>query len=336
MTATELLCALSDLIGPSGWEGPVRDALRHWLAPEAAAEDALGSLLLRRQGPAGARRVLVLVPMDEPGVVLTHLDEHGRGSVAALGPVQPAAAAGRLVRFACGAVAALVPAGEGGRAERPAEGFDGMRLDFGVSDRGAAERLVRLGEAAAFDVPARPLPGGPVCGKALSSRAACAAAVLAWRAGAQAGWDVTLCFLAQSALGHRGVGAAVARCPADLILSLGAVAAAAGGDAAAAGVRLGEGPALLLSDRGIIASAPAVDALTAAAAAAGVSLQVAVNDPGTAAAGPALTAAAGVPAGALGIPVRHLYGTAEVCDPGDVEATAVVLARLLAGAERAG
>jgi len=329
--AAELLCALSDLIGPSGHEGPVRARLREWAAPfaDAVREDALGSLFLQRRGAPGARRLLLLVPMDEPGLVVTHIDERGRAAVAPLGPLSPAVAAGRRVRFGSGVAAAV--GARRSEEDRSPGGFDKLHLDLGLRSRDEAEGVVRVGDAAALDVRAEILPGGPVCGKALGSRAACAAALLALRGAAAGGAEATVAFLAQSAVGHRGVRPAVARVPADLIVSVGAVATSDAQKDAGADVRLGAGPVVVVQDRGLIASAPAVDALAAAAAAAGVPLQVAVGDPGSAAAGPALMAAAGAPAGALGIPVRHLHTAAEVCHPADVEAAAALLMQLLAG-----
>lgn len=106
----DLIRELSDLTGPSGQEGPIRSRLRELVAPDAEQlhEDALGSLFVHLRGERGreGRRLLILVPMDEAAVVVTHVDEHGRAAVAALGTLLPAAVAGCRVRFASGAVAA--------------------------------------------------------------------------------------------------------------------------------------------------------------------------------------------------------------------------------------
>lgn len=369
----DLLCTLGELSGPSGQEGAVRSFLRarcaEWGLP-SPHEDALGSLYVSLGAPgapgapagtraetrvgreaggplgegdggaaapgagagpaAGAVRLLLLVPMDEPGVVVTHLDARGRAWVAALGALPASAWLGRPVRLASGqrAVVARRSGGEGPPA------FDELYLDFGFRRRSEAQGCICVGEAAVADVPTRPLAGGVVCGRALGTRAACAAALLAL--GRAAGCTapaaaVTVAFLAQSEVGQRGVRPAVARHPAQLIVSLGAAAAGEAPGAQGARVRLGGGPVLVVQDRGLIASAPALDALGGAAACAGVRLQVAVADPGTTAAGPALVAAAGVPAGALGVPLRYRHSGAELCDPRDVDGAAAVVARLLRG-----
>lgn len=329
--AADLLVALSGLIGPAGHEQVVRDRLRELVAAPGVEwqQDALGSLYWRYEA-GGGRRLLLLVPMDEPGVVLTHLDRQGRGALAPLGSISAADLVGRRVRFPSGALAA-VGVRRGWDEEKPATGFDRLVLDFGLPSREAVEAVARTGEAAVWDAGAAHLPGGQVCGRAVGARAGCAAAVLGLRAGCAA--NAVVAFLAQSAVGHRGVRPAVARAAADLIVSVEAVSAVEPGadpdKEGRAEVRLGAGPALVVQDRGLIASAPAMDALARAADAAGVQLQVAVADPGQVAAGPALTAGAGAPAAALGIPVRYRHTAAEVCAPADVEAAAAVLAALL-------
>lgn len=333
------ITVLSDLAGPPGGESAVRAEVRTALSPYARdmREDAVGNLLVHLAGGSGPR-LLVLVPMDEPALALTHVDSRGRGAIAPLGPLSPATVLGQRVVLPSGAraVVARRPASGDDEDEESRDkpfGFDRLHLDFGVDSRAEVARFAAVGDPAVPDVRATELAGGVLCGKALSTRAACAAALLACGiAGADLRGEVTLAFVAQSALGHRGVRPVVTRCAADLIVSLGAASASEGGKVAGADVRLRGGPALILSDRGLLASPAAVEALQQAAARCGVELQPAVADPGTAAAGPALTSGAGVPAGALAFPARHRHTAAEICHPDDVEGMARVLTALLTGA----
>lgn len=323
------IAALSDLVGPPGREAPVRAQLRAWLPAGAEArEDALGSLLVRFSPRRPSRRVLVLLALDEPAAAVTHLDAHGRAALAPLGAL-PAALAGRRVVLPSGVRAAVGVRGADPDADGPLD-FDRLYLDFGLRRRVEAARVCAVGDAVVPDVRAELLPGGALCGKALGSRAACAAALRACAGGVRdLRADVTLAFVAQAAVGPRGVPAVVAQCPADLILSVGPAAAAEGRRPRGGEVRLGGGAALIVADQGLLASAPALDALGQAAARAGLELQAAVADPGSAAAGAALIAAAGVPAGALAIPLRHPGTACEVCSPEDVAAVAAVLGALL-------
>ncbi len=323
---------LSDLFGPPGREGAVRAYLRAALAgaPCEVEEDPVGNLYATRAGAAEGPRVMILAPMDEPGLVVTHLDDHGRAAVAALGPLTAVAAAGARVVLPSGAVAA-VGLRRAAEDEERLPTFERLYLDFGVRSRQEAATLAAVGDPAVPDVRAAVLPGGQVCGKALGTRAACAAGLMLLTETAAvpaAAATVTVAFVAQSEVGHRGVRPAVRRMPADLLISIGPAAATDTPKARGSEVRLGGGPVLMVSDRGLLASASAVDALTAAAERAGLALQVAVADPGTASAGPALIAAAGAPAGGIAFPLRHRHTSAEICDPADVAASAQVLAAL--------
>lgn len=342
--------ALSDLHGPSGHEAPVAAYLRQSLAEAAwtLQSDPIGNLYASRAS-AGMRRLLVLVPMDEPGLVVTHIDDQGRAAVAPLGPLTAATLAGTRVVLASGALGVVGVRPSPEEQDKP-PAFDRLYLDLGAGGGAQAQALVAIGGPAVPDVRCGALAGGLLCGKALGNRAACAAALQALigadsspegqpvGAGARpasppssAFGEVTVAFLAQSEVGHRGVRPAVQRVRADLVISIGPASETDARTVRASDVRLGGGPVLVVSDRGLVASAPALDALAAAAARAKVTLQTAAADPGRAAAGPALMAATGAPAGALGLAVRHRHTGAEVCDPEDVAAVVRVLGALISG-----
>ncbi len=323
---TRWICELSDAFGPSGHEAQVRAHLETLLQGAVATVrvDALGNLIARRPGPG--RRLLMLVPMDEAGAALTHVDAAGRGWLAGLGPLDPASLVGGRMRLASGQVAVV---GVRPRRAADANGIPWARLylDFGGAAAGAA---IGVGDAAVPDVAARVLPGGAACGRAMASRAACAAAVTALHAtrGDTAGVDLTVAFVVQGELGQRGVRPVVVGCPADWIVAVGGVAATDTPGARGADVRLGGGACLVVQDDGLVAPPPALDALTAAAQRAGRSLQAAVGDGGTSAAGPALQAAGGAAAGALALPVRYRHTPVEVVEPADAAALVDVLVAL--------
>jgi putative aminopeptidase FrvX len=316
----------SDLPGPSGREGPVLEALEPVLAELGLAvrRDRVGDLLATRPGPP--RRLLVLAPVDEVGAAVTHVDDAGRAWLHVLGDLAPARLVGQRLRFADGLVGAV--------AERPGDdapaGGERLYLDLGRASREAAAGRLRVGDAGVPDVACACLPGGALCGKALGSRGAAAAAVRALALAGRDGlaWTVTVAFLAQTEVGFRTVPAVVREAPADLVVALGPAQATDTPKARGPEVAVGEGPVLVVADRGLLASPAAVDAVAEAAEAVGVRLQVAAGDPGTSAAGPALAAGAGAPAATLGFPLRYRHTAAEVVAGDDLEACARVLAAL--------
>ncbi len=325
---------LSAIAGPPGREGPVRRGLEALLPPAWRADppDAAGDLAVRLSPRPGAPRLLLLVPMDEPALVVTGLDRRGRAHAAALGRWPAAAWRGGRVRLPSGARAA-VAGGRGPFVGRSRPGGASVRLDFGFRNRAEAAGAVAEGDAAVPDLEAVVLPGGAVCGKALASRAACAAAleVCAGAVGPDLAWDATVAFVGQSELGSPGAAALCRAHPADLVLAVGAVSAAPGAPRGGQ-VALGAGPALLVSDRGLLSASGALAALEGAAARAGVPLQRAVADPGASPAGPARTAGPGVDAAAIGFGLRYPHAPVQVCSPDDVAGAVRVLGALLRAA----
>src|ERR671931_1553424 len=78
MSAPELLRRLLTTPGPSGYEAAAAAVWRE--AASAFAEvttDALGSSVARVRGTRGGPLLAVIGHIDEIGLVVTHVDEHG-------------------------------------------------------------------------------------------------------------------------------------------------------------------------------------------------------------------------------------------------------------------
>ena len=84
-------------------------------------------------------------------------------------------------------------------------------------------------------------------------------------------------------------------------------------------VKLGEGPAVKVQDRGMIAHPKVRRLLTERAEAAGIPYQLEVLERGTTDAAAMQLARSGVPAGCLSIPCRYIHSPSEMVDERDVE-----------------
>ena len=75
----QLLEALTNAPGPSGFEGPVRDIVTGGLNELGAeiSHDGLGSLIGRFDGPPGSPRVMVTAHMDEVGLLVQYIRPDG-------------------------------------------------------------------------------------------------------------------------------------------------------------------------------------------------------------------------------------------------------------------
>ena len=97
-------------------------------------------------------------------------------------------------------------------------------------------------------------------------------------------------------------------------------------------VKLGQGPAVKVQDRGMIAHPAVRDLLVQRAKEAEIPYQLEVLEFGTTNAAAMQLVRAGVPAGCLSIPCRHVHTPSEMVDEGDVENSVRLLLEVLRAA----
>jgi putative aminopeptidase FrvX len=97
-------------------------------------------------------------------------------------------------------------------------------------------------------------------------------------------------------------------------------------------VKLGQGPAVKVQDRGMIAHPAVRDLLVQRAKEAAIPYQLEVLEFGTTNAAAMQLVRAGVPAGCLSIPCRHVHTPSEMVDEGDVENSVRLLLEVLRAA----
>jgi putative aminopeptidase FrvX len=74
----ELLKALTEAHGVPGYESEVRNLIRGYLAPVGTiAQDKMGSLTCRLDGPPDGPKVLLAGHMDEIGFMVRHITKEG-------------------------------------------------------------------------------------------------------------------------------------------------------------------------------------------------------------------------------------------------------------------
>ena len=101
-----LIQKLVETPGPSGYESQVREVVRAETEPFAddIRVDNLGNLIVRKgeKKPDG-QRIMLAAHLDEIGVIVTHLDDHGFARFLPVGAVRPGACLGSRLRFLNGA-----------------------------------------------------------------------------------------------------------------------------------------------------------------------------------------------------------------------------------------
>ena len=331
------LKTLCELDGPSGYEAPIRDAVRAAWEPYADSfEDGrLGDLIAykRGSGPEPRRKIFLCAHMDEIGLIVKSIDR-GFLRVTTLGGIDARTLPGKAVRVhgrrVLPGVVALPSLDE--RTD-PAlyPVFNQLWIDLGLPEE-EVRALVRPGDMIALDVPLVELAGGRVAAKALDDRSCIAVltGVLEALQGRAHTWDVIAVASTQEEVGVGGAALAAYQTAPDLAIALdvtfglqAGVTAQMGGHALAGAVPVSLGanfhPALY-------------DALLEAAARVEIAT---VPDPlpmhsGTDA-WPIQIAHGGIPTALVNLPIRNMHTSVETVDLLDIRRLVRLLAEFISG-----
>jgi endoglucanase len=177
MAAPELLRRLLTAPGPSGYETAAAAVWRE--AASAFAEvssDPLGSSVARVAGTREGPLLVVLGHIDEIGLMVTHVDEHGFLFVRGVGGLRPEVLLGQRVELLTrdGPLPGVIgrkwrkPAKQDQKEEQLA--LDDLHIDIGARDRKEALGLVRLGDVAVIAGEPLELSNGRLASRALDNR----------------------------------------------------------------------------------------------------------------------------------------------------------------------
>jgi endoglucanase len=329
-----LLQKLVETPGPPGYETEIRRLVRSEVEPYAQEirVDGLGNLIVRKGqlGPGG-RRILALAHMDEPGLIVSHVNRSGLARFMPLGDLQPAVCAGQRVRFLNGAHGVVgYPAADN---NKKAPGIEELFVDLGGS--ASAGSPVRTGDVAVFAGPFKEL-GPCVAGKALDNRVGVAILIECLRRLPETSpHEVFFAFTTQEQPGLRGAGAAAFGVQADILLAVDVCDAGdtPGGSADRGGAEicLGCGPVIRVRDQYMLSHPGVVNWAAGVAEASGIPYQKEIAPSPGSGASVAQAAGEGAAAGVLATACRYRGSPAEVVNWSDVEHLANLLARMLTG-----
>ncbi len=324
----ETLKTLLAAYGPSGSEHAVAEALRVLLAGhvDSLRTDVMGNLIAEKYGADdNAKRIMVTAHMDHIGLVVTSIEKEGFLRVTNVGGVSLDMAKARHVVFEGGVegVAYCQP------VEKGTPGLQHLFIDIGAADDKEAAAMVQVGDVAVYAPDIFSLGRHRVASPAMDDRCACALlAELLLYAENQKNTIVAV-FTSQEEVGLRGASVAAFSLNPDLGLALDVTAWGDTPETKQPAVRLGEGPAVKIMDRSMIASPLVRDALFDAADLAGVPVQREVLAFGGTDGGAIQHARAGIPTGTLSIPCRYVHSACEVIDMRDMEGALKLLLRFV-------
>lgn len=323
-----LIKKLVEAYGPSGSEDQLRALVRQEIRglPDDLRVDPLGNLIaVIKPGGKGGQKVLLSAHMDEIGLIVSHVDDHGFARFQPLGGVSPLTCVGARVRFANGALGVIhVEARREDTSKLP--GWPDLFVDLGAASRETCP--VGVGDAAGFERGMLEL-GDRLVAKSLDNRISVAILIETMRRLKRSPHEVAFVFSVQEEVGLRGAGPAAYGLGADLGLAVDVTATGDMPNARRMAVALGGGPAIKVRDGRMLADPRVKDLLVQRGQEAGLTTQLEILEGGTTDAAAIQVAGAGVPAGAISIPCRYVHSPSEMVDYRDVQGAVTLLLGVL-------
>jgi len=318
----ELVMKLAELAAPSGTESGIQTSLLDLVrgVADEVVVDKLGNGIARKNGKGP--HVMLAAHADEVGVMVIHIEDDGFLRIISIGDIKAHTLIGRHVQFTNGTVGVV---GVETKVKLQDVSFDHLYVDIAANTRDEARQKVRIGSSAIVVESVVALDDNRLVGRALDNRVGCAIAIESFRQAAAAGFNVSLVFTAQQAVGARGAKTATYRLQPDLAIIIDAAPAGDMPAAARMELKLGAGPAIKIMDGTAIVPLTVKDALIESAAKAGVTVQYEVWPGGFTDAGAVHLSVDGIPVGGVSYPARYVGGPSTMVDLRDADGAVKVI-----------
>jgi endoglucanase len=325
----KLLQTLTETFGPSGYEDEVRKLVRREvesLADEVSV-DTLGNLIARKR-PTKARRdtkkIMIAAHMDEIGVIVSHVDEHGFVRFSPIGGVFRRYVLGGRVRFLNGTQGIIGFDRLDNVNELPT--LDKVYIDVGATS--PQDCPVKIGDMAAFDRQYSDL-GHRLVAKSMDNRVGVLVAIETLRALKSTPYDLYFVFTTQEEVGVRGATTSAYGVDPDIGIALDVTPSGDTPNALRMEMTLGKGPCIKIQDASMIADTRVVQWMIRVAEKNKIPYQREVLLLGGTDARAIQLTRAGVPAGCISIPVRYVHSPSEMVDYSDVQNAVKLLTAVL-------
>ena len=340
----QLLAALTNAPGPSGFEGPVRDIVTIGLNELGAeiSHDGLGSVIGRFDGPPGSPRVMVTAHMDEVGLLVQYIRPDGFIKFKTLGGWLDQALIdqrwvintrdGRVHGVSGIRTIHVTPGSE----RNQVWGRDTISIDVGATSQADVERLgIRPGDPIAPWSPFTVLANDRYAAKAWDDRVGLGVMLEAMKRiqqrGVQLPSTIYLVATVQEEIGLRGAATSVPLVNPDLGISIEAGVSAdyPGARPEQAQERLGGGPGIFLLDSSMLPNTKLRDFFFKVAEAEGITLQADVLTGYGQDGAEIQTFDTGRPALNMTVPTRYLHSPTGIIDRRDFEGAVELLVAVL-------
>ena len=323
----ELLKKLTQTNAPSGNEERLHNIITEEIKDyvDEITIDPLGNLIAHKRG--NGAKVMFAAHMDEIGLIVTYITDKGFLKVSNLGGVSPTTALHQRVIFADGTVGVVA------LDDTNADLSKGIRLsdlyvDIGAGSREEAEKLVSIGDCAAFcgDFYAN---GNTVISKALDDRSGCAVLISAIKQIKTVKNDLYFVFTISEELGLRGAKTSAYSIAPDYAVAIDVTRTGDTPSKLSMAVSLGGGAAIKIKDSSFLAHPYIKQLMKDTCEEFCIPHQFEVLEAGGTDSGAIHLTGGGVATGCISIPTRYIHSPCEQINLRDLESAARLAVKMI-------
>ncbi len=337
MSLAENLEKLSNACGVAGREAEVRNLMIKLLKPYAdeICVDKMENVIAIRKGKKTAPKIMIAAHMDEVGLMVKTISKDGFIQFAKMGGIDDRILLAQKVTVYTekgalpGIVGSKPPHIQKEEERKKIVTFDEMFIDVGAESREAAAKMgIKVGDAIGFDVKYARTGKETVIGKAFDDRAGCAVMVETLKLLEKTDCAIYAVGTVQEEVGLRGAATAAFGVDPDVGIALDVTTA---GDVP--GVRefdttvaMGKGPAVSVSDSGLITHPKVLRLLLDVAEENKIAYQLEAGLMGSTDAARISLTRQGVPSGTISVPARYIHSPVGMISLSDAEYSAKLAA----------
>jgi len=337
VSLTENLEKLSNANGVAGRETEVRNLMIKLLKPlvDEICVDKMENVIAVRKGKKTAPKIMLAAHMDEVGLMVKTITKDGFLQFAKMGGIDDRILLAQKVNVHTknsvysGIIGSKPPHIQKEEERKKIVTYDELFVDVGAESREDAAKMgIKVGDAMGFDVKYTRVGKDKVIGKAFDDRAGCAVMIETLKLLEKTDCTVYAVGTVQEEVGLRGAGTAAFGLDPDVGIALDVTTA---GDVPGVrefdtSVKTGKGPALTVSDSGLITHPKVLRLLLGAAEEAKIAYQLEAGLPGSTDAARISLTRQGVPSGAISIPARYIHSPVGMISLKDAENSAKLAA----------
>jgi putative aminopeptidase FrvX len=337
LSLAENLEKLSNACGVAGREKEVRELLVKMLKlyADEVTVDRMENVIAIKKGKKNAPKVMLAAHMDEVGLMIKTITKDGFLQFTKMGGIDDRILLAQKVNVNTeknilpGVVGSKPPHIQKEEERKKIFTYDEMFIDIGAENRDDAKAMgVKIGDPVTFDSKFMKIGKDLVLGKAFDNRAGCAVMIEALKILEKTDCTIYAVGTIQEELGLRGAATAAYGIDPDVGIALDVTIA---GDVPGVrefdtSVKMGKGPALTVSDSGLITHPKILRWLIDSATENKIDYQLETGLLGTTDAARIALTRQGVPSGTISVPARYIHSPAGLISLKDAQNAAKLAA----------